>query len=254
MAGKREVRLNRDTDMLKLIAIITMCVDHVGVVFFPGVATFRIIGRIAFPLFCYSMAVGCCYTRSMGGYAFRLLLAALISQPFYALALGHVNADMRALTFAETPLLDGLLWYLNSFRACNIMVVLLMGQLVIWTLKEKQYALTAVLTFVIVYIDSLGVITSSYGLRGVALIVMFWLFIDKPLASLLWTAGYMIWWGLRSAGYSLLGVSFGVQTFAIMALPLIYLPLNRHIRMPKAVFYAFYPAHLALLLFLKEIL
>ena len=40
-------------------------------------------------------------------------------------------------------------------------------------------------------------------------------------------------------------VRFGTQTFAVLALPLIYLPTKTNLKLPKWFFYLFYPAHLA---------
>ena len=44
------IRLNTDTGFLKLIAIVTMLIDHMGAIFFPQYRVMRIIGRIAFPV------------------------------------------------------------------------------------------------------------------------------------------------------------------------------------------------------------
>lgn len=48
-----KLRTNLDTNFLKLFAILTMVVDHVGTVFFPQHPEFRWVGRLAFPIFCY---------------------------------------------------------------------------------------------------------------------------------------------------------------------------------------------------------
>ena len=40
---------------LKIIGCVTMVIDHLGVLFFPWVEL-RIIGRIAFPIFCFLIA------------------------------------------------------------------------------------------------------------------------------------------------------------------------------------------------------
>ena len=45
-----EVRLNNDTNFIKIIAMITMLVDHLGAMVFPQYRVMRIIGRIAFPI------------------------------------------------------------------------------------------------------------------------------------------------------------------------------------------------------------
>lgn len=49
---------------LKLIALITMTIDHVGMMFFPRYDIFRIIGRLSFPIFAFLIAEGCSYTRN----------------------------------------------------------------------------------------------------------------------------------------------------------------------------------------------
>lgn len=72
---------------LKLIALTTMFIDHIGAVFFPQVTLLRVIGRISFPLYAFLIAEGCRYTRNRGRYALGLGAFALISELPYDLAL-----------------------------------------------------------------------------------------------------------------------------------------------------------------------
>ena len=51
-------------NMLKIIACITMLIDHMGVILFPNLFILRIIGRISFPIFAFLLAEGCFYTRN----------------------------------------------------------------------------------------------------------------------------------------------------------------------------------------------
>ena len=51
-------------NQLKLIALITMTIDHVGMMLLPQLRILRAIGRIAFPIFAYMIAEGCRHTRN----------------------------------------------------------------------------------------------------------------------------------------------------------------------------------------------
>ena len=53
------VRLNGDTGLLKLVAMLAMFCDHAGKMLFPQYPIMRIIGRLAFPIYAYCLAVGC---------------------------------------------------------------------------------------------------------------------------------------------------------------------------------------------------
>lgn len=247
MSGPREIALNRRTDLLKLLAIVTMTIDHIGAIFFPYVKMWRIVGRLAFPIFCYCLAVGCEYTRSPKRYAARLGIMALVSQPLYVLALNHVSSAMKDLTF-ENPVIDAVRWYVMSFSTCNIMVALFIGALLIWTLKHKKWLLSALVAILVLFLDRTGWLDSSYGLKGILLMLAFWLTLDKKSVLPVAVGAYMIWWGLQYRGYSLFGINFGIQTFAVLALIFICLPLKgKRIRIPKWLFYAYYPLHLAVM-------
>ena len=76
-----------NTFTLKMIAIISMLVDHIGHIFFPEVMIFRIVGRIAFPIFAYVLAEGIYYTKDITKYMMRLGIFALLSEIPYDLAI-----------------------------------------------------------------------------------------------------------------------------------------------------------------------
>src|SRR5450759_5584692 len=76
------------SDALKLVAIVSMTIDHVGAILLPQVGWLRIIGRVAFPLFAYQLAAGYLHTRNLARYALRLAVWGLIAQPVYMIAFG----------------------------------------------------------------------------------------------------------------------------------------------------------------------
>lgn len=69
--------------MYEIIAMVTMLIDHIGAVFFPNEIWLRIIGRIAMPIYLYGIVQGCRYTSNYKRYLLRLVILAVISQPFY---------------------------------------------------------------------------------------------------------------------------------------------------------------------------
>ena len=65
-------------NVLKIIALIAMTFDHVGEMLFPSVRVWRIIGRIAYPIFAFMIAEGCYYTRHKARYFSLVLVIGLI--------------------------------------------------------------------------------------------------------------------------------------------------------------------------------
>ena len=236
----KEVGTNRDTNLLKLIAMLCMLCDHTGKMFFGKYQLMRVIGRLAFPLFAYCIAVGCVYSKNRLKYLTRIMAVGLISQPFYAIALAHTTPRMYAIAFAENPIGAIINFYVESWATPNIMYTLALGLLVIWSIRDRQFVCTAALALLIWKVQG----SINYGWHGVALIVLFYLTISRWWLSLPVMLAYMIWWGLDGSAYQLFGVRFGKQAFALLALPLIYIPTFSNLKINKWVFYLFYPGHL----------
>ena len=73
---------------LKLVAITTMLIDHIGVIIFPNILWLRLLGRLAFPLFAFFITEGFRKTSDVKKYLQRLFILALVSQLPYWTAFG----------------------------------------------------------------------------------------------------------------------------------------------------------------------
>ncbi|MDD6350778.1 MAG: TraX family protein [Lachnospiraceae bacterium] len=227
---------------LKLLALVTMAIDHIGAVLVeqspyytePSYGSLdsvlRTIGRLAFPLFCFFIVEGFHYTRNRKKYAIRLLIFALVSEiPF----------DMAF----NGSILEG--------NYNNVGFTLLTGMLSIWVLdtllnrirakyedrmQGRLYeGLTIGAVLVVVYLLEYFLIKSDYGAAGVFAIIFLYLFSDRKMLGFAIT---VVW----------LGLTCGIIEFAALAdlLPLHYYQ-GRQGRKMKYLFYIFYPVHLLIL-------
>jgi len=104
---------------LKLIAVVTMLIDHSGAVFgdigllpYGTTMVFRSIGRISFPIFAFLAANGWRYTRDRAKYLERMLLDALVSAIPYSLA------------FADAWNPAGLFWNWDLWQTLLVLTLL----------------------------------------------------------------------------------------------------------------------------------
>ena len=96
---------------LKCIAIVTMFIDHVGAILFPGELIFRYIGRISFPIFCFLLIEGFSHTRDIRKYMILLAIFALISEIPYDLAFRHTWFDIERQNVFFTLLIGIVMMY-----------------------------------------------------------------------------------------------------------------------------------------------
>ena len=231
--GQPKLKTNLDTNFLKLIAILSMLIDHIGGAFFPEIGWFRWVGRLAFPIFCYCMTVGLLYTKDIKKYLFRLGLFAVVSQPFYILAF-HPHD------------------FLAQFTNWNIFFTLFLSLLAMYGLKERKWWLFFAALFVVSWWNF------DYSGMGIQLMLLFYLCRNHPaIGGALFGLTYLVaLWGGSPTDPLALNLGFlciDWTFFAILALPLIFLRTNVQPKIPKWFFYAFYPAHLALIALIQFI-
>ena len=211
---------------LKLIAVFTMLLDHIGVLLLPEVSLLRIIGRLSYPIFAFMIAEGCRYTRNKLRYFLMVFGLGTGCQLVYYFASAD-NYMNILLTFSCSILLIYLLQAVD--RAEN------------WKQQFWRSAFFAVGIFIALGIDRL--LTIDYGFWGIMTPVFVAFSQGKG------KTGSLLPVLMMAVGLVLLGADMGgIQYYALLALPLLLLYNGKpgKYRM-KYFFYLFYPVHLAVL-------
>ncbi|MBR2646607.1 MAG: hypothetical protein IKD47_03520 [Clostridia bacterium] len=99
---------------LKIIAAICMVIDHVGFIFFPQMMWLRIIGRIAMPIFAFTLAEGCRYTKNKVKHFCLLFGLGAICQVVYYVFAKDTYLNIL-LTFSLATLV---LYAMRHFKKC----------------------------------------------------------------------------------------------------------------------------------------
>lgn len=126
--------------------MLTMLIDHIGALFYQDEGIFRVIGRLAFPIYAFSTYLGYKYTRNMKRYTYRLLLLAIISQIPYMLAFSTLHL--------------------------NVIWTLLSSLLVLQLLDKFQSGISKAL-IIIIFGLFMELSTMDYGIYGLFLVLIF---------------------------------------------------------------------------------
>ena len=81
-------KIGLNSNQLKLIAAVSMLIDHVGYILFPFFDIFRIVGRLAFPIFAFCIAEGVRYTKNRLRYLLTIAGCAAVFQIVFEFAAG----------------------------------------------------------------------------------------------------------------------------------------------------------------------
>lgn len=241
--------------VLKNIAVVTMLIDHIGAVIvirlliqkglygamvdqeayiawvgqnrgmYGTYMAMRIIGRLAFPIYCFLLAEGFQKTHNVKKYLGRMLLFALISEIPFDLAL------------------SGRLWdteYQNVFFTLFIGLMVIAGlrlvdQRLAGTETWRKLAGVGLYAVIIVAGSVLAlVLKTDYSFKGILAITVLYLFRSRRKAQ--------VW-----AGVIVFLLMDGLEMIAALSFLLIWFYNGERGRQNKYFFYFFYPVHLLLL-------
>lgn len=215
---------------LKIIAIISMLIDHTAAVlvspydFSMLYTVMRLIGRLAFPIFCFLLVEGIYHTSNRKKYLLRLGIFAIISEIPFDLAFHHRICDIR---------------YQNVF------FTLFLGALLIYMMEQFKDKTSFIITpkkgmciFVICCVAFF--LKTDYSYKGIILILCYYFLYQTSYIKLI-AADIVIF----------LLYGFNMEIAAVFSgIPIAFYNEKRGLKF-KYLFYIFYPIHLLVLFFIK---
>lgn len=218
---------------LKIIAVVSMLLDHIGFFLFPKISLFRMLGRLAFPIFAFFIMEGARYTSSRPKYLLRMIFFGVLCQ------------TLAFILFPTQPL--------NIFITFSLSIIII--YLFDWlkgskTEKDKLASmLVSVIVLILVFILT-RLIEIEYGFGGVML---------APLASIPRTKAdnpLDIPYRVLLTIPSFLVMSFDYiaiyQPLSFLVIPLLlFYSGKRGNYSLKYLFYLFYPTHIVILYLIR---
>ena len=219
---------------LKLIAIISMMIDHIAVFLYYELSflstvlvtlgskeitvyyIMRAVGRMAFPIYCFLLTEGFIHTSSRKRYLTNLFVFAVVSElPWNLIHSGTL-----------------------SYEKQNVFFTLLLGCLALYAIEEFKEKRVLQLFALAVIFALAYVLKVDYGYMGVALIIAMYLLREQEAARI-------------PVGICLCSAKLR----ALPAFAAIYLYNGKRGfikgKMGKYICYAFYPLHLLILALIK---
>ncbi|KAF6637514.1 MULTISPECIES: TraX family protein [Paenibacillus] len=196
------------------LAMLTMLIDHVGLVFFPTDPAWRIAGRLAFPIYAYALYLGYTHTRDIRSYMLRLLGLALISQVPYMLAFDVLRPNV--------------IWTLLA----SLLTLAAASRLKYWTAVTGLYVLSALV---------MELSQMDYGAYGLLLVLIY-----RYTRSYMMIAAHFV----LNVVYDMVHHA-NLQHFSLLSSILIACfatgESGFYSRVPRWLWRSFYPVHLAVI-------
>ncbi len=223
---------------LKLIAVITMLIDHTAHVLLEKIPfftqtliklfdddisfymLFRTIGRMAFPIYAFLLTEGFLHTHDRKKYALNLFIFALISEiPWNLEHCGKI-----------------------SYEKQNVFFTLFLGLLCMMIYETYQENHKKQLLYLLAVAFGAMLLNADYGLKGVGFIFAMYLLREKKIPQMFVSSAFL------SGNF-----------FYTSGVMLAFLPINLYNqergfirgKLWKYAFYAFYPVHMLILYYIK---
>lgn len=232
IVGTKTFGLN--SNILKIIALVSMTIDHIGVIFFSDVVWLRIVGRIAFPIFSFLIAEGCRYTKNKTKYFLTVFLIGIICEIVMRFFISGPTNILITLAFSIV-ICYLVMWVYNSIKN-NDRKNIVYGTCCLVLMTAIVFILSEILPRYINGYEGL-----EYGFVGVMLPAIIVL-IKNHYAKVITFACGLCLMCLISFEY------LQIEWFCLLSIPIIiWYNGERGKYNLKYLFYIYYPVHIALL-------
>lgn len=225
---KNSIFKGLNNNQLKIIAMISMLIDHIGLVLFPKVTVLRYIGRLAFPLYAYMIAEGCRYTKNRKRYLGMIAAMAIVFQIVYFV---FMNGSIYQGILVNFSLSIATIYAIESFiknkKIINRILMVLFVAAVLFAYIYLPIALASYKFDI------------DYGIWGLLIPIVVYFAPNKWLRAILCGALLVI--------MSIVSQK-NMQWWSLLTIPLMLLYNGeRGSKKLKYLFYVFYPLHLVIL-------
>lgn len=223
---------------LKIIAAVTMLIDHIGFILLPQYGFLRIIGRLSFPIFAFLIAEGCKYTKNKLRYFLLVFSLGVVCQAVY-----FVNSKSL---------------YMGVLVSFSISILCVYALEYMKKIYRNESSLTKKIFATSLFVFSLAgayafnmAFNVDYGFLGCMLPVFASIIADendlpKALKNIDVNTIRVFIFGICLLAFAV--YDKGNSYYSLLSLPVLLLYSEKRGKLKmKYFFYIFYPAHLAIL-------
>lgn len=215
-----------NNNQLKIIALVSMFLDHAGKILGFGYPWINAIGRLAFPIFAYMIAEGCHYTKNRKKYLLTIFLSATVFQAVYVFVSGSLYMNIL-FTFTFSIATIYCIDYFKNTKKIKAFIILIFDVVAV-------VFVSVLLPKILVGTD----FTIDYGLLGIVLPVAIYIMPNK-ISKLICTTVVLSVMAI---------ISYNLKWFALFSVGLLAMYNEKRGKYNlKYIFYIFYPAHLVAL-------
>lgn len=227
-------------NLLKIIASISMLIDHVGLALFSNNFFMRYLGRFAFPIFSYQFVDSYFYTKHRKKFILRILLTAIISQVVYMMLFCTYKLNI----LFSFVIYAGIMWTYEWMAKYSYK----------WTMPFNVFILCSTYIHIYWFLEDKTLFAMDWGETGIMFMTMFYLYkkyrdsLELGIPTLINCSFLMTMICLNIKNpYYLVGSIFAMWLIDFVN----RVDIKKDFKLSKYFGYVFYPAHLSVILLIK---